>query len=171
MIKYYIGLLFILALSCKKEDTALKTKNSSNKKEALLTKEDIASIKFKDYLLDSKASILTSEWKSYQTISAEIEKIKSLNFDFFKKEKDIFNTTFKEFQTNIPEGLNAQPIRARALVLETHMYRLRDELGFKKKLYKSDLKYVKEVFVALSNLNLQINKKLEKEAQIIIKPY
>ena len=171
MIKYYSILIFLLVLSCKNDDVAQKTSDISKKQEAFLTKETISALKFNDYLLDAKASVLASEWKSYQTITSEIEQIKNLNFDFFKKEKDVFDTTFKEFQTNIPESLNTQPIKARALVLETHMYRLKDELGFKKKLFKSDLKYVKEVLVAFSNLNLQINKKLEKEAQIIIRPY
>jgi hypothetical protein len=171
MIKYFFILFIFFTLSCENDSSSEKNSQKKVKTEAFLTTSDIENIKFKDYLLDQNAKVLASEWKSYQTLNQEVEHIKQLNFSFFKKDDDVFNATFKEFQTNIPEKLNSQPIKARSLVLETHMFRLKDELGFKKKLYKSDLKYIKEILVALSNLNLQINKKLEKEAQIIIKPY
>ena len=36
---------------------------------------------------------------------------------------------------------------------------------------KEKLVAIQQIFIALSNLNLQINKKIEKESQTILKPY
>lgn len=170
MSKYIIIFCFALGLSCtnnsKKE--VVKTPQNNQKKE--ITKELIAKLKFDDILLDKSANTYIENWKAYTTINQAILDIKNLNFKFFTKEQDLFLSTVLELKTTIPEDINTQPIKARILVVQNQLYRFQEELKIKKQLYKEDLIFIKELFVSFSNLNLQINKKIEKEAQVVIKP-
>lgn len=170
MFKYFTILLGFLILNCTSSSEKKNVENTSTNKVNLLKKESISKLKFNDIILDNSAKKLTQEWKSYALINEAILDLKNFKFSFFTKEKDIFNTTLIELKTTIPEALNSQPIKSRVLVLQNQLYRFQEELTIKKQLRKDDIVFIKDVFVALSNLNLQINKKLEKEAQQILKP-
>ncbi|WP_375239860.1 hypothetical protein [Aurantibacter sp.] len=170
MNKYFIILVFFLISSCIDNSKKETEENTSLVKKEVLTKGLISKLKFNDILLDKPAKVLVEEWKSYTAIDQAILNIKDLNFSFFTEQEDIFNSTLLELKTTIPENIDSQPINARVLVLQNQLYRFQEELKIKKQLEKDDLIFIKDVFVAFSNLNLQINKKLEKEEQQIIKP-
>lgn len=170
MYKYLLFFVILFFSSCIKQEKDVLSENNQTETKDYITSENVLAIKYDDYLLASEAKVYAESWTSYQVLAVAVENLKTLNYDFFTKNEEQFITTFSELNKNIPEQFVTQPIKARLLVLETHMYRLKDELVFRPKLLKTDLKYLKEVFEAFSNLNLLINKKLEKEAQIIFKP-
>ena len=76
-----------------------------------------------------------------------------------------------DLEETIPADIKTQSIEARVLAFKTKLLNLKDlkNLSF---IDKKDILFAtKEVFVAFSNLNLQINKKLEKDSQNIERPY
>jgi hypothetical protein len=170
MIKYFMLFVCFFSLSCINNSDKEIVKETTVIQKDILTKGLISKLKFNDILLDKSAKVIIEEWKSYTAIDKAIIDIKSLKFTFFTEQEDIFRSTLLELKTTIPEAIDSQPIKARILVLQNQLYRFQEELKIKKQLKKEDIIFIKEVFVAFSNLNLQINKKLEKEAQQIIKP-
>ena len=170
MHKYLLCFVLLIFVSCKSDKKEDSQKNILSKNPKYLTEDMISKIKFEEFVLDKKAQIIAENWSAYQIIVTAIDNSKRLNYDFFIKNDEEFNTTFTELNKNIPEAFDTQPIKARLLVLQTQMYRLKDELAFRPRLLKDDVIYLKEVYEAFSNLNLLINKKLEREAQIIEKP-
>lgn len=170
MYKYLLFFVLLVFSSCKSDESENLPKKSLSNDSSALTKEMMSKLRFTDIVLDRKAKVSAESWSAYQTIDQAVKQIKLLNYDFFLKNETGFETTFKELNANIPEAFNTQPIKARLLVLQTQLYRFKDELTFSKILKKTDVDFVKEIFTAFSNLNLQINKKIEKEEQVIIKP-
>jgi len=170
MFKYNILFICLLLLNCKKEVKKVDVVEQIKTQDKAVKKEDINTLKFDDILLDRSAKKITQDWKAYNTISDAIEAIKELKFNFFIEQEDLFKTTVTELRTIVPEELDTPPIKARLLVMQNDLLRFQEELKIKKQLTKDDLVFIKAVFVSFSNLNLQINKKLEKEAQLIIKP-
>ena len=170
MNKYFIFFIILSFCSCIDDENTNTQKNNLIKNKKALTQEMIANFKFTDILLDPKAKVIAQNWSSYQSIEDGINLMKVLNYNFFKTNDAEFNTIFNELNANIPEAFKTQAITSRLLVLQTKLYRFKDELSFSPQLDTTHSIYVKDVFVAFSNLNLQINKKLEKEAQVIIKP-
>ncbi len=170
MKNYIFYVVFLTFCSCKDDVKPVMIESNLAETGKPLTKEMIANINFTDILLDDKAKLYAQNWTSYNSIAQAINEIKELKCDFFKSDNIEFDTTFKELNTSIPEVFNSESVKARLLVLKTRLYRLKDELSFSPTLNTSQTVFIKEIFVAFSNLNLQINKKLEKEAQQIIKP-
>ena len=75
-----------------------------------------------------------------------------------------------DLKTTIPEAANTPAILARLKIVETSGYKLEDQLMLTQPKPKEVLAAIKEFLVSFSNLNLQINKKFEKESQNIQKP-
>jgi hypothetical protein len=169
MKKYIVCFVFLAFCSCKDNGKSILKTNNLASDYKPLTSSMISEINFTDILLDENAKLDAQNWTSYKSLAQALSEIKELNYDFFKSDNIEFDTTFKELNTNIPEAFNSQSVKARLLVLQTRLYRFKDELSFNPTLNTSHTVFIKEIFVAFSNLNLQINKKLEKEAQVIIK--
>ncbi|AEH01001.1 hypothetical protein [Lacinutrix sp. 5H-3-7-4] len=164
-----ITLLFFLS-SCNNNQNKQTKETVVKKDTTLLTKNDIDKITYVDYGIDSKAKNTLDSWQSYNTIALAIDNLKKGDLNFFKEDNTVFVSSVNDLETTIPENINTEPIQARILILRTKLLKLEEVLNLGTSKKNEKLLIMKEVFEALSNVTLQINKKFEKEAQNIIKP-
>ena len=163
--------IFVFFSACKKKQV-IETTNQTKVVDTLaLTKEEVSKLSFKDIRLDPKADLIVSNWQAYTKVAVGIESIKLLDLTFFNADKELFNSTITDFEATIPEAISTDPIKARLLALKTLLYKFQEIEDLKTSIKTQKLIAIKEMFIAFSNLNLQINKKLEKESQNIEKPY
>lgn len=164
-----IGLVLLiifsfLLMSCgdgesQSQITDTETENKKNP----ITSEAIENFDYSDYALSTKGEQAVADWEKYQELAIQISYLKKADLSFFNGDKKLLKTFIDEFKAQIPEDLNTNPIISRAIIIETTLLRLNDNLTLDN--IDSDLKLesVKEVVVAFSNLNYQINKKLSRD--------
>ena len=75
-----------------------------------------------------------------------------------------------EFKASIPKEFLTNPIVSRTVILETMLLKLNENLTLDNIDDRDKLLSVKEVLIAFSNLNYQINKKLERDVYDKIEP-
>lgn len=169
----YLGslILLLIMVSCNEASKPVVKEITIKQDTLVIAKADIEAIKYVDYVLDSKAKSTLASWQTYTDVMTTVEDFKSANFSFFVDNEEIFITTLEELETTIPEKIDTEPIKARLLVLKTKLFKLKQQLKLSNTPKNEKLKALKEVFEANANVTLQINKKYEKEAQKIIKPY
>lgn len=169
---FIILLLCVLSFSCKdKTDQSLVAEQSQQSDSLNIKKEDINKINYVDIGLDAKTNSIMPTWQAYQTLSDAVQSLKQADYSFFNTDIEVFSTAIKDLEQTIPPSIKTQSIEARVLAFKTKLLNLKDlnTLDF---IDKKDILFAtKEVFVAFSNLNLQINKKLEKDSQNIERPY
>lgn len=162
----------LLSVSCKKEtDQAANLEQSQQFDTLTINKDDIYKLSYVDIGLDAKTNKIIPVWQAYQTLSDAVQSLKQADYSFFNTDIEVFSTAIKDLEETIPTAIKTQSIEARVLAFKTKLLSLKDlkSLNF---IEKKDLLFAtKEVFVAFSNLNLQINKKLEKDSQNIERPY
>ena len=67
----------------------------------------------------------------------------------------------------MPETIKTAPILSRIMALETKLLKLSSTLKLDNMDKATQLSCIKEFLVAMSNLNLQINKKFELDANLV----
>jgi hypothetical protein len=82
-------------------------------------------------------------------------------------EKKVLKAFINDFKTEIPESIKTAPIESRIVVLETKLLKFNSILKLDNVDKATRLSNVKELLIAMSNLNLQINKKFELEANLV----
>jgi hypothetical protein len=166
----YITLLFCV-FSCKETG---KTQELETEKEAVflkITKSDIANLKYAQFLLDAKTRNSQEFWQKYGELNTVVLKVNQADLSFFKENNEVLIAFIKDLKETIPEEINTPLINARLIALETQMLKLEGVINLSNPEKKEVLLVVKDFLTAFSNLNLQINKKFEKESQNIVKPY
>ena len=168
----FLLIITLLFSSCKKESKDAVVDDSVIVIDTLLlTKKDIKKITYQDIAIDAKANTVMSNWKAYLDVANGIQNLFTPDFTFFNADVDLFNSTIKDLEETIPEAINTQAIKARVLVLKTMLLKFQEIETLKTSTKKEKLVAMRQVFFAQSNLNLQINKKIEKDNQVIVKPY
>lgn len=141
-----------------------------DKQSKIITKKDIESLKYNDYGLSNDAKNTVADWQKYQELNTQMEYLKKADLSFLKSDISLITTFINDFSTEIPNTINTNEINSRITALKTKLLKL-NSLLLLDNISKSDqLNGLKEVFIAFSNLNLQINKKLEFEKNNISKP-
>jgi len=135
-----------------------------------ITSKDISQIKYTEYVLSDLAVQKTKDWQKFQNLLDQIEVLKKGDISFFKDDKAILQSFITDLKNEIPESLKATSIIVRLTVLETTLFKLDEILNLQNVTKQSILDNIKDVLIAHNNLILQINKKVEKESQKIIKP-
>lgn len=166
---YLLSILLIL-LSCTQNNQKSKSDISQENQNDFLTKEDIAALKYTDYALDSKAFKEQSAWQKYGELEVLVNDVKNANLSFFKDNKDVLKSFLEDLKSTTPEKINTPAIQARLKVIETMSYKLEDQLMLSQPKKDDMLNSIKGFLEAFSNLNFQINKKLERDSQNIQKP-
>ena len=160
--------LFLIIISCKNtQDNNAKEAVTINQE---ITEKDISKIDYTEFLLDEKTEKYTIEWAEYNQLQIIIDNLKNADLSFFKDNKEAVNTTLTELKKNIPEPLNTSAIIARINAFETKFLKLQSISNLTTSSKQDLLKNIKELLVAFSNLNLQMNKKVEFDHQVIPKP-
>ncbi|MCL6296248.1 hypothetical protein [Jejuia spongiicola] len=162
--------IFILISSCKKteeeENSPINTTEITSQE---LSEKDISKLDYLDFALDEKTEQVIENWGEYYQIQDIVTNVKEGDLNFFK-EKETIKTLLTDLKKNIPELVNTSATLARLQVLETKIYKL-ESLSNLSTTNKEALKSsIKEFLISFSNLNFQMNKKLEKDSNNIQKP-
>lgn len=136
-----------------------------------VSKDDISNLDYIEFVLDSKAEKDFETWAKYIELQNLITNLKQGDVSFFKDNPELFEAFLVDFKATIPEQINTSSILVRIKALETKMYKLQSVTNLSNTSKKTIHEAIKELLTAFSNLNLQINKKFEKESQNIEKPY
>lgn len=88
---------------------------------------------------------------------------KKADLSFFNGDRELLKTFLEEFKLGLPKTLATNPIISRTVIIETAALRCNDNFTLDNIAAKDKLESVKEVIVAFSNLNYQINKKIERD--------
>ncbi|WP_188461291.1 hypothetical protein [Bizionia arctica] len=161
--------LLICLVSCgnSNEDTS---QNEQDIALPTLSKQNIQKLNYTEYLLDSKVQVITKNWTKYNELADVISNLKQADLAFFKGNQVILEALITDLKESIPEQLNSPPIISRIIALETKLYKLESVVNLSNATPEEIMASIKEVLVSFSNLNLQMNKKIERESQKIIKP-
>ena len=136
-------------------------------KSSILTEADISKFKYIEFALDRKVEVIAESWPPYSRLKMTIENIKKADFSFFVDDNQATFELIKDLRKTIPDTLKNDAVLSRIKIIETMFYKL-DEASKFSNISKSELtKIVKDVLVSFSNLNFQLNKKLEKDSQNI----
>ena len=172
--RFYFFLYCLVCVSlmgCKTD-----TKNSEivptieDKQSKIITKKDIESLKYNDYGLSNDAENAVSNWQKYQELNTQMEYLKKADLSFLKSDISLITTFINDFSAEIPKAINTNEINSRITALQTKLLKLNSLLLLDNISKGDQLDGLREVFIAFSNLNLQINKKLEFEKNNISKP-
>lgn len=160
--------LFFLVFSCKGTQDSNGDNIETESQE--ITAKDIEQIDFIEFLLDVKTEEYTIDWAEYNQLQELVDNLKTGDLSLFFDNREANNTMLTEFEQNIPEPLNSASITARISAFKTQFLKLESLSNLTTTSKQELLVSIKDFFVAFSNLNLQLNKKVEFDSQDIIKP-
>lgn len=163
------GCLVFLS-SCQDAQKQQNPENAEANVNQNLTEQELAKLKYTDYILDEKAESLMKNSSEYVQLKELISHVKQGDLSFFETSKETQKDLFKNLRQSLPTALNTESVLARILVLETKYHQLESISNLSTTTKSELLENVKEFVVAFSNLNLQMNKKMEFDSRSIEKP-
>lgn len=172
-LKFLMPFCLVFALISCKDSSETSTENPVEeevKSTQIITQSDIAKLKYIDFGLDAKTEKLVENWEEYIQFQQLIQDVKLANFSELKADSKILRTLMRDFKKKIPVAIKSSSILARVMVFETKLFKLESLVNLSN-INKEELGgAIKELLLAFSNLNFQINKKLERDSQNIEKP-
>lgn len=166
----FLVCLFATAFSCKKNQENIELTNNKPNDSLEIKVKDITKIKYTEYILDIRTEDAVINWSEYTKLQDVINNIKKSDFSFFIDNKKETKELLINLKQNIPLEVNTTAILARIAALETKFYKLESLFNLATTTKSERISVIKEFFIAFSNLNLQMNKKLEADTIIIEKP-
>lgn len=163
-----ILIIFLMLSSCKQTEENTNADNTQSDSEKL-SQKDISKMDFVDFGLDEKTEQAIENWQEYYQLQDAVNNVKKGDLVFFNNNEAI-KTLLKDLKKNIPKPVNTPATLARIQVLETKIYKLESASNLLTSSKDGLSGCVKEFLEAFSNLNFQMNKKLEKEKNTIKKP-
>ncbi|WP_188649683.1 hypothetical protein [Yeosuana aromativorans] len=135
-----------------------------------LSEKDISKLKYVEYTLDVKTENAIKDWLKYKDLEDVVENVKKGDLSYFNDNKKGIQTFLVELSKTIPDTVNTPSVTARITAFETKLYKL-ESLANLQTTTKQELgETIREFLEAFSNLNFQMNKKLEKDSQQIERP-
>ncbi|MDO6761431.1 hypothetical protein Q4566_14560 [Tamlana sp. 2_MG-2023] len=162
--------VFMLFSACKDNQENKTLVETEVDNSGVVSEEDIENLNFTEFTLDQKAQSLVKDWTQYYKLEGIITNLKAGDFSYFQDSEKDLKETFKELKVNTPETAKSPSISARVLVLETKFYKLESLYNLASSSEEELTQSTQELLVAFSNLNLQMNKKVEFDAINIQKP-
>ena len=173
--KFIMRLRFVLLsvlclIGCKKEIDQQSEIPISLQDSIIIEKTDLESLNYTEFILDKVSEQNISGWLKYQELEEKINEIKQADISYFKSDKTIVEALITEFSTTIPENINTTDINARVLIVRNMYFKLLEISNLGTSTKEEMKKAIQDLLIAFSNLNFQINKKFERDAQNIEKP-
>ncbi|MEC3905931.1 hypothetical protein VOI54_02755 [Tamlana sp. 2201CG12-4] len=162
--------LFVLTLSCKNKQESNSTAGVEVNKSQEITEQEISKLKYIDYALDEKTEDAIEDWAQYRQLRDVIDDVKEGDLSFFNDNEKAIKLLLKELKDDIPETIASSSILARILVVETKFYKLESLSNLSTTSKEELLEAIQEFLVSFSNLNLQMNKKIEFDTRTIERP-
>lgn len=166
-------LCFVILMSCGDDDKNMTSKTETemtSEQNARITAKTIENIDYKDYVLSPEGEKAIVTWEKYRELETQISYLKKADFSFFNGDKELLTQFIGEFKTQMPEEFKTNPITSRNAIIETALLKLHESLTLDNIKRSDKLLGIKALFMAFSNLNYQINKKLEKDIYNKIQP-
>lgn len=161
---FLLNVCFLLFINCGEDKLSSEVKTEENTtQQSIITAKAIEGFKYTDYVLSARGENAVADWEKYQELAIQINYLKKADLSFFNGDKELLKKFIVEFKAQTPSLLKTNPIISRTVIIETALLRLNENLTLDNIDNKLKLKSVKEVLVAFSNLNYQINKKLERD--------
>ena len=135
-----------------------------------ILKIDIDKISYIDYVLSDASLKATADWVKFHELEQEITNLKQAKLSFFKDDAKVLKAFIKNLNETVPDTINREDVTTRITAIENAMYYLFSELNLNRQDKDPSLKAIKNLLISVSNLKLQINKKLELDGQNIVKP-
>jgi len=168
---YILVLCHVLIVSCEDEKKSIDANETeSNNQQSNITEKAIKDFNYTDYALSSAAEKEVANWEKYQELAIQISYLKKTDLSFFNGDKELLKKFIDEFKLGLPERLRVNSITSRTTVIETTILKLNENLTLDNIDANLKLSTIKEVVTAFSNLNYQINKKLERDVYDKIQP-
>ncbi|HMQ42896.1 MAG: hypothetical protein KDC97_08470 [Confluentibacter sp.] len=168
----FLGIVWVLLffVSCKKkqDDAALVVEKPVESQ--VIKVKDIAKIKYTDYILDSRAEDSIVNWMAYKQLDEVVNNLKKADLSFFKANEKNVKELVRNLKQTIPAEINNNAITARITALETQLLKLESLYNLSTTTKPELLENIRAFLVAFSNLNLQMNKKIEADNIIIERP-
>lgn len=161
-------LLIVCLFSCN--ENADNTNQIEDNTNISISKKAIQKLNYTDYVLDTKVKKITRNWNKYTELEGVVNILKQGDLAYFKNNHEILEALINDLKQTIPEKLNSPSIVSRLIALETKLYKLESVVNLSNTTADSLIIPIKEVLISFSNLNLQMNKKIERESQKIKKP-
>ncbi|WP_439151091.1 hypothetical protein [Winogradskyella sp.] len=166
-----LNICFVLLISCG-EDKGLQVNNDkkSAAKQTIINAKEIENFIYTDYALSPEGEDAVSQWEKYRELAIQITYLKKADLSFFNGDIELLKTFVTELKAGIPDQLQTNSINSRVLVVENTLLKLHDDLTLSNIDVKKKRLSIRDVLVAFSNLNLQINRKIEFDIYNEIKP-
>jgi hypothetical protein len=169
-IKFLSVLVLLAFFSCKKQQENSELTVVKKVESQLIKEKDVTKLQYTDYLLDARADVIIENWVEYSQLQDVVNKVKKADLSFFNNNSKTIKELLKNLKETIPAEVNTPSILARITALETKIYKLESLSKLTTTTKPELLELTKEFLIAFSNLNLQMNKKLEGDSIIIEKP-
>lgn len=163
-------IVIILLVSCKNNEENNVPNVIENQQVQDILVEDISNLKYVDYVLDFKTEEAIKDWQEYYELQNVINEVKKSDLSFFNDNEENIKILISKLKENIPAEVNSDGILARLLVLETKLLKLQSLSNLSTTTKEELLTIIKEFFVSFSNVNFQMNKKIEFDNRAIEKP-
>lgn len=157
-----LNIVIVLLVSCGNDRGTIEA-TKTRAQEVIITAKAIENFSYTDYALSADAEATLASWEKYQELATQIEYLKKADLSFFNGEKEILKKFVEEFRASIPEELSSNPIISRVVIIETMLLKLNENLTIDNIEEQVKLAGIKEVLESFSNLNYQINKKLDRD--------
>ena len=168
---YLLSLWLLLFTGCAEKRASERTEEKDKQKTtSVFNTSAIQKLKYTDYALSGEAEDAVAGWEKYKELAIQIEYLKDGDLSFFNGDKVLLTDFLKVFKEELPEVLTTRPILSRVTLVETMILKLNDDLTLTNIEADDKLNSVLEVLIAFSNLNLQIDKKLERDIYDQIEP-
>lgn len=162
--------ILVILLSCKKQPEETEQVVEKPKESKTIKAKDIAKLKYTDYILDSRAGDSISTWNEYKQFETIVTNVKKGDLSFFMTNDKAVKELIVNLKQNIPTEVNNEAIMARLTALETKVLKLESLANLSTTSKEELLANIKDFLVAFSNLNLQMNKKIENDNIVIERP-
>lgn len=169
-LKLFLLLTFSIFLSTCSDKSTENLIDQQTTPKNVLTEKAINKLNFRDFGLSDKAEKVVESWVKYNELKIQLDYLRKADVSFFKSETKELQDFIIAFKEEIPEDINSDPIVSRAIVLETKLMLLHQTLLKENTATKNQLKGIKALLVAFSNLNFQIDKQLERNFYDQIQP-
>ena len=165
-----LNLVFLMLFNCNDEKEASTIETETKDKKNDITARAIENFNFTDYALSTDGEFVVADWGKYQELAIQIDYLKKADLSFFNGDKEPLKKFIEEFKAELPDHLSTYAIVSRVTITETALLKLNENLTIDNIEGNLKLMSVKEVLESFSNLNYQINKKLERDIYDKIQP-
>jgi uncharacterized protein involved in high-affinity Fe2+ transport len=169
--KILITLTILLLISaCKKTQDAQAEPETEIKDPRGISEKSIADLKYTEYALDPKTEKAIESWSEYFDLENHVNNIKKGDLGFFYDNDKNILTLLRDLKKDIPEAVNSDATMARVSSIETHLYKLNSLANLDSGTKKELLLAIEDFLKSFSNLNFQMNQKIEADNINIVRP-